>query len=105
MADPGTADELQDKKIEVLIKDVPEDVQTEVADICMAAPNIGDYRKYSKLIRDTLDSKFGKGWNVIMGESFAGSCSVAKNGILQIRITGTLILVFKSCSIIKESTK
>jgi hypothetical protein len=94
-------DVLNKLKIEVLTKDIPEDVQAEVADICMGADDIAQTKKYAKKIKDALDKKYGEGWNVIMGEDFAGSCSVAENSLLQIKISGILVLVFKSCVVVK----
>ncbi|KAI5186015.1 dynein light chain LC8-type [Nematocida homosporus] len=96
-------DVLSDKKIEVITKDIPEDVQSEVADICMNADDLTNVKKYSKKIKDLLDRKFGSGWNVIMGESFSGSCSVAEKSFLQIKISNIMILVFKSSKLVKGS--
>jgi len=98
-------DVLSKKKIEVLTKNISEDIQADVADICMGADDITNVKKYTKMIKGALDKKYGAGWNVIMGEDFSGSCTVAENSLLQLRISGILILVFKSFSVIKSGTK
>jgi len=101
----GKEDVLTKKKIEVITKEISEDIQAEVADICMSADDITDTKKYSKKIKTVLDAKYGKGWNVIMGEDFAGNCSIAENSLLQIKISGILVLIFKSCFLVNENGK
>lgn len=87
------------KKIHVDRKEISEDVQAEVADICLAIQNINNPEKYGDVamqIKKSLDKKFEGGWNVIIGDNFAGSCSIAKNNLLEISISNVRILVFKS---------
>ncbi|KAI5171183.1 dynein axonemal light chain 4 [Nematocida sp. LUAm3] len=95
-------DILQEKKIEVIAKDINEEIRVEVADLCLSAKDITDVKNESRRIKDSLDKKFDGGWNVIMGESFSGSCTVADQCFLQLKISGILILVFKSMHIVKN---
>lgn len=97
-------DLLKEMKIVVNSKDISEDVQAEVADICLSVKNIKDpleHGKLSKKIKERLDKKFDKGWNVIIGEKFTGSCSIAKKNFLEISISDVRILVFKSSALRK----
>ncbi|KAI5179794.1 dynein axonemal light chain 4 [Nematocida sp. AWRm80] len=98
-------DLLSQKEIEILVAQMPEEIQSEIADICIQADDLSHAKKYSKIIKDKLDKKHGKGWNVIIGDSFAGSCSVAKGTLLQMKIAGVLILVFKSSMLVKDMNK
>lgn len=98
-------DVLSEKKLEFITKDISEDIQAEVADICTRGSNLKDPKKCAASIKDTLDRKYGGGWNVIVGEDFTGSCCVAEHSLLQMKVSGILILVFKSCIVIKEKAK
>lgn len=87
---------LADRKIEVIGKDVPEDVRSAVADLCVEIKDLKEFKKNAKKIRDMLERKFDKGWNVIVGESFSGNCTIAEGHYLEICIGDVFILVFKS---------
>lgn len=87
------------KKIHVDRKEIPEDVQSMVADICLGIGDIDNPEKYLDVavkIKGQLDKKFQAGWNVIIGSNFVGACSIAKNNLLEITISEVRILVFKS---------
>ncbi|KAI5159288.1 dynein light chain LC8-type [Nematocida ausubeli] len=89
---------LDNMKLTVIHKDIQEDVQAFVADACLSYKEIVPevYGKLAKGLKDSLDSKFKPGWNVIVGENYTGSCSVAKNHFLEISICNIRVLVFKS---------
>ncbi|KAI5154179.1 dynein light chain LC8-type [Nematocida parisii] len=92
-------DILMDMKIVVNNKDISENIQADVADMCLSFKdfkNPADHAKLAAKIKKSLDSKYTKGWNVIVGESFTGSCSIAKNHFLEISIANIRVLVFKS---------
>ncbi|KAH9385919.1 dynein light chain LC8-type [Nematocida major] len=98
-------DILNEKTITVKNKEIPESVQAMVADICLSIADIrspAEHRKLAKKIKEALDKKYEKGWNVIIGESFTGSCSIAKNNFLEMRMANVDILVFKSSAPVKK---
>ncbi|KAI5189040.1 dynein light chain LC8-type [Nematocida sp. AWRm77] len=98
-------DILSEKKLEILTKDISEDIRAEVADICMKESNMKDIKKCAKKIKDTLDTNYGAGWNVIMGEDFTGCCSIVDHSFLELKVSGILILVFKSAQVLKGPSK
>lgn len=100
--DSSGKDPMAEKRVAIIKKDVPDDVQAEIIDMCMAAKDLQDTRKHSSKIKEALDRKFGGEWNVIMGESFAGQCAVAPGAFFQAKIADTIILVFKSSAFVKE---
>ncbi|KAI5190841.1 dynein light chain LC8-type [Nematocida minor] len=99
MPEKKEEDLFAEKKITVNKKEIPENIQAEVADMCLNAEDIKNPEKYADIatkLKKKLDKKFGDGWNVIIGDNFSGSCSVAKNNFLEISIANVRVLVFKS---------
>lgn len=105
VAEGKEEDVMDNRKVVVVSKDVPEEVQSLVTDLCIGVDNLDDVITNSKTVKDKLDKQFNGEWNVIMGRNFAGCCSIAKGFFLQMKIGSMLILVFKSAAIAKAPRK
>uniref|UniRef100_T1GXG2 Dynein light chain n=1 Tax=Megaselia scalaris TaxID=36166 RepID=T1GXG2_MEGSC len=105
MADDEKEKEGGDKRIVhvyPLVKhsDMIDEMRTEAVDLSITACEkfSSDYEQAAKVIKETLDKKFGTYWHVIVGEGFGFQVSYETNNLLYLFFAGNLAIVAWKCS-------
>ncbi|KAK2717204.1 dynein axonemal light chain 4-like [Artemia franciscana] len=80
--------------------ELPEDLKNDAVELCVSAcdKNSGDNEGAARLIKETLDKKFGAAWHVVVGESFGFEVSHEQNNLLYMFYSGSLAVCAWRCS-------
>ncbi|ALC41804.1 CG8407 [Drosophila busckii] len=104
MADEAEGKEADKKIVHIypLIKhtDMTEEMRTEVVELSVSACEkfSSNYELAAKLIKETMDKKFGIYWHVVVGEGFGFEVSYETENILYLFFAGNLAIVMWKCS-------
>ncbi|EDW08768.1 dynein axonemal light chain 4 [Drosophila mojavensis] len=104
MADEEGAKEGDKKIVHIypLVKhsDMKEEMRHEVVELVvgMCEKFSSNYETCARMIKDTMDKKFGIYWHVVVGEGFGFEVSYETENILYIFFGGNMAIVLWKCS-------
>ncbi|XP_015184502.1 PREDICTED: dynein light chain 4, axonemal-like [Polistes dominula] len=81
--------------------DMPEEMKQEVMETCSTAAekHAEDYEQTARMIKESLDRKFGAPFQVVVGESYACAITHQENTLLYMFTGGNIaILVWRTVS-------
>ncbi|GAB0096163.1 Dynein light chain [Sergentomyia squamirostris] len=80
--------------------DMNEEMRTEAIELCITACEkfAQNYEQAAKLIKETMDKKFGSFWHVVVGEGFGFELSYETKNILYLFFGGNLAIILWKCS-------
>ncbi|KAH8416074.1 hypothetical protein KR222_007676 [Zaprionus bogoriensis] len=80
--------------------DMREEMRSEVIELSVSACEkwSSNYEMAAKVIKDTMDKKFGIYWHVVVGEGFGFEVSYETENILYLFFGGNLAIVLWKCS-------
>ncbi|XP_040215424.1 dynein light chain 4, axonemal isoform X1 [Rana temporaria] len=106
MADPGEGkkDEADYKRMHSfpLIRhtDMPEEMRVETMELCVTACEkfASNNESAAKMIKETMDKKFGSSWHVVIGEGFGFEITHEVKNLLYMFFGGSLAICVWKCS-------
>ncbi|XP_055373617.1 dynein axonemal light chain 4 [Condylostylus longicornis] len=106
MADDGKAEggEVEKKILHVypLVKhsDMNEEMRSEAIELTITACEkfANNYEQAAKVIKETMDKRFGTHWHVVVGEGYGFEVSYETKNILYLFFGGNLAIVAWKCS-------
>lgn len=95
----GAADGLESANNYPLIRkcDMPDEMRVEAVEAVVEAieKHAGDPEAICKLLKETLDKRFGSSWHVIFGESYGFDVTHELKNLLYLYLQNYAILIFK----------
>ncbi|XP_030388503.1 dynein light chain 4, axonemal [Scaptodrosophila lebanonensis] len=105
MGDEGEGGKETEKKILhvyplVKYSDMNEEMRTEAIELSITACEkySSNYEQAAKIIKETMDKKFGIYWHVVVGEGFGFEISYETQNLLYLFFAGNLAIVLWKCS-------
>ncbi|KAM4652289.1 dynein axonemal light chain 4 [Discoglossus pictus] len=106
MADPGEGkkEEADYKRMHSfpLIRqtDMPEEMRVETMELCVTACEkfASNNESAAKMIKETMDKKFGSSWHVVIGEGFGFEITHEVKNLLYMFFGGSLAICVWKCS-------
>ncbi|TKC42596.1 hypothetical protein EI555_008985, partial [Monodon monoceros] len=99
----GKKDEADYKRLQtfplVRHSDMPEEMRVETMELCVTACEkfSNNNESAAKMIKETMDKKFGSSWHVVIGEGFGFEITHEVKNLLYLYFGGTLA-AFSCCS-------
>uniref|UniRef100_A0A3Q1HC44 Dynein light chain n=1 Tax=Anabas testudineus TaxID=64144 RepID=A0A3Q1HC44_ANATE len=84
--------------------DMPEEMRVETMELCVTAcencgkPNINNLCCAAKMIKESMDKKFGSSWHVVIGEGFGFEVTHEVKNLLYMFFGGSLAVCVWKCS-------
>merc|ERR1712121_22487 len=80
--------------------DMPEEMRVEAMELCVTAceKHAGNNEAAAKLIKETMDKKFGASWHTIVGEGFGFELTHELKNILYMFFGGSMAICLWKCS-------
>ncbi|CAD5116683.1 unnamed protein product [Dimorphilus gyrociliatus] len=80
--------------------DMPEEIRVEAMELCVTACEkfSSNNETAAKMIKDTMDKKFGPSWHVVVGEGFGYEVTHEVKNILYMFFGGNVAIVLWKCS-------
>ncbi|KAF8560571.1 hypothetical protein P879_11471 [Paragonimus westermani] len=80
--------------------DMQEDMKTEVMELCVTACEKfpSDNEAAARLVKETLDKKFGSPWHVAIGEGYGFELTYEINNLLYMLYGGNLAIIVWKCA-------
>ncbi|XP_066866326.1 dynein axonemal light chain 4 isoform X1 [Kogia breviceps] len=84
----------------LLHSDMPEEMRVEAVELCVAACEkfSNNNESAAKMIKETMDKKFGSSWHVVIGEGFGFEITHEVKNLLYLYFGGTLAVCVWKCS-------
>ncbi|KAI5745347.1 hypothetical protein M8J76_010296 [Diaphorina citri] len=105
MADTDVVSREEEKKIVhtyplVHKTDMADELMTEVVDLCSMAceKHAANLEQASRVIKDTMDKKYGPAWHVVVGETFGFEITYECKSLLYMFFGGNLAICMWKCS-------
>ncbi|KAG5212714.1 hypothetical protein MJG53_003937 [Ovis ammon polii x Ovis aries] len=100
----GKKDEADYKRLQtfplVRHSDMPEEMRVETMELCVTACEkfSNNNESAAKMIKETMDKKFGSSWHVVIGEGFGFEITHEVKNLLYLYFGGTLAVCVWKCS-------
>ncbi|XP_045146866.1 dynein axonemal light chain 4 [Echinops telfairi] len=80
--------------------DMPEEMRVETMELCVTACEkfSNNNESAAKMIKETMDKKFGSSWHVVIGEGFGFEITHEVKNLLYLYFGGTLAVCVWKCS-------
>lgn len=80
--------------------DMPDDMKAEVMEMCVNAceKHTTNNENAAKMIKETLDKKFGTSWHVVVGEGFGFEISYELKNLMYMFFAGNVAVCAWKCS-------
>jgi dynein light chain 4 len=103
MAEEGEKKEAESKKHTyplVRHSDMPEELRVEAMELCVTACEkfSSNNETAAKMIKDSMDKKFGPAWHVVVGEGFGFEITHETKNILYMYFGGNVAIIVWKCS-------
>lgn len=103
MAEEGEKKEAESKKHTYpLIRhtDMPEEIRVETMELCVTACEkfSNNNETAARMIKDTMDKKFGPAWHVVVGEGFGYEITHEIKNLLYMFFGGNVAIIVWKCS-------
>ncbi|KAI0215983.1 Dynein light chain 4, axonemal [Lamellibrachia satsuma] len=105
MAEEGEKKEQETKKVVhtyplVRHSDMPDEMKTEAMELCVTACEkfSSNNETAAKMIKDTMDKKFGASWHVVVGEGFGFEMTHEIKNMMYMFFGGTTGILLWKCS-------
>ncbi|GFS86209.1 dynein light chain 4, axonemal [Nephila pilipes] len=80
--------------------DMTEEMKTDTMDLCVTSyeKHSTDHEKVARLIKETLDQKYGASWHVVVGEAFGFQISHDAKHLMYMFLAGNKAICVWKCS-------